>query len=72
MLRDWWTKADEIEYQKRVTMLVEQFNGFGALPGLKVNGKGGPLRNLPKLYAAFGVKEGDKLFLPPDQRVKIW
>jgi len=32
----------------------------------------GVLRNLPEFYAAFGVKEGDKLYLPPDQRVRIW
>ena len=32
----------------------------------------GVLRNLPEFYAAFGVKEGDKLWLPADQRVRIW
>ena len=32
----------------------------------------GVLRNLPEFYEAFGVKEGDKLWLPPDQRVRIW
>jgi putative endopeptidase len=32
----------------------------------------GVLRNLPEFYAAFGVKEGDKLWLPPDRRVRIW
>jgi putative endopeptidase len=32
----------------------------------------GVLRNLPEFYAAFGVKEGDKLYLSPDQRVRIW
>ena len=32
----------------------------------------GPIRNIAEFYAAFGVKEGDKLFLPPDRRVKIW
>ncbi len=32
----------------------------------------GVVSNLPEYYAAFGVKEGDKLFRPPDQRVKIW
>ena len=145
-LRDWWTKQDEAEYQKRAKVLVDQFNEFEPLPGLKVNGaltlgeniadltglvishrayqlalKGaqapvvdglpaderfyigwaqswkakqrdealrqqvltnvhspemyranGPLRNIPDFYAAFGVKEGDRLFLPPDRRVKIW
>ncbi|MDA1093798.1 MAG: hypothetical protein O3A25_11105 [Acidobacteria bacterium] len=32
----------------------------------------GPLKNIPEFHAAFGVKEGDGMFLPPDQRVKIW
>jgi putative endopeptidase len=32
----------------------------------------GVLRNLPEFYAAFGVKEGDKLWLPTDRRVRIW
>jgi predicted metalloendopeptidase len=32
----------------------------------------GPLPHVPAFYEAFGVKEGDKLFLPPDKRVKIW
>jgi putative endopeptidase len=31
-----------------------------------------PVRNVPEFYATFGVKEGDKLFLPADQRAKIW
>ncbi len=145
-LRDWWTKTDATEYQKRATVLVEQFNEFEPLPGLHVNGdltlgeniadltglviarqayvlslKGkdaptidgitgdqrfymgwsqswkakerdeslrqqvltnvhspemyranGPIRNIPEFYAAFGVKEGDKMYLPADKRVKIW
>ena len=145
-LRDWWTKTDAAEYEKRAKVLVEQFNEFEPLPGLHVNGaltlgenladltglvisrqayllslKGkeaptiegltadqrfymgwaqswmakerdeslrqqvltnvhspemyranGPIRNIPEFYATFGVKEGDKLFLPPDKRVKIW
>jgi putative endopeptidase len=32
----------------------------------------GVVRNLPEFYEAFGVKEGDKLWLPADQRVRIW
>jgi putative endopeptidase len=32
----------------------------------------GVVRNLPEFYAAFGVKEGDKLWLSPDRRVRIW
>ena len=32
----------------------------------------GPLRNSDAWYEAFGVTEGDKYFLPADQRVRIW
>jgi len=31
-----------------------------------------PLRNQPGFYEAFGLKPGDKMYLPPDQRVSIW
>jgi endothelin-converting enzyme len=31
-----------------------------------------PLSNIQEFYDAFGVKPGDKLYLPPDKRVKIW
>ena len=32
----------------------------------------GPLGNIPAFYEAFGVKPGDKLFIAPEKRVKIW
>ncbi len=31
-----------------------------------------PVINQPGFYAAFGVKEGDKMYLPPERRVNIW
>lgn len=145
-LRDWWTPADETEFQKRAKMLVEQFNALSPLPGVKVNGEltlgenigdlGGlsiaykawkislagkpspvidgltgdqrffmgwaqawrtkardeylrnqvmadphapaefranaPLSNIDAFYEAFGVKPGDKLYVAPDKRVRIW
>jgi predicted metalloendopeptidase len=30
------------------------------------------VRNLDAWYEAFGVKPGDKLYLSPEQRVRIW
>jgi putative endopeptidase len=30
------------------------------------------VRNVDAWYKAFGVKPGDKMYLPPEQRVKIW
>ncbi len=32
----------------------------------------GPLSNMNEFYEAFDVKEGDKLYRPPAERVKIW
>jgi putative endopeptidase len=32
----------------------------------------GPVRNIDAWYDAFGVKPGDKYYLPPEQRVRIW
>jgi endothelin-converting enzyme/putative endopeptidase len=32
----------------------------------------GIVRNFDPWYAAFNVKPGDKLYLPPEQRVRIW
>jgi putative endopeptidase len=32
----------------------------------------GSLRNCSDFYEHFNVKEGDKLYLPPDERVRIW
>jgi endothelin-converting enzyme/putative endopeptidase len=148
-LRDWWTPASRAEFEKRTAGLVAQFNGYEALPGLKINGRqnlgenigdlgglsvayaayrryvderqggkapvidgftgdqrfflawaqlwrnitseaetrrrilsdvhspgefrvNGIVRNVDAWYEAFGVKPGDRLYLPPEQRVKIW
>jgi putative endopeptidase len=32
----------------------------------------GIVRNVPEFYTAFGVEEGDALYLPEEERVKIW
>lgn len=32
----------------------------------------GSLRNFTPFYETFGVKEGDKMYLPPEKRVSIW
>jgi putative endopeptidase len=38
-------------------------------PKFRVNG---PIRNLDAWYTAFDVKAGDQLYLPPEDRVRIW
>ena len=145
VLRDWWTKEDAEEYQKRAKVIVEHYNQLEPMPGLKVNGAltlgeniadltglalptvptgshsgtactdarrpqrrrallhgmgpglgrqdarrcpppAGDDRSsrardvpgqraggsIPEFYATFHVKEGDKMYLAPDQRAKIW
>ncbi len=36
---NWWTDEDRAEFEKRTKVLVDQFNGYEALPGLTVNGE---------------------------------
>jgi putative endopeptidase len=36
---------------------------------LRVNG---PFTDVPEFYDAFHIKKGDKMWLDPDKRVKIW
>jgi len=31
-----------------------------------------PLRNMEAFHRAFDIRQGDKMYLPPEQRVKIW
>jgi putative endopeptidase len=40
-----------------------------APPHYRVNGI---VRNFDEWYKAFNIQPGDKLYLPPDQRVRIW
>jgi putative endopeptidase len=32
----------------------------------------GPVRNIPEFYDTFEVKDGDKMWLAPERRTKIW
>jgi predicted metalloendopeptidase len=38
-------------------------------PEFRVNGS---VKNHPDFYRVFDVKEGDKMYLPPEQRVIFW
>jgi putative endopeptidase len=148
-LRNWWSDASRAEFEKRTSGLVDQFNGYEAIPGLNINGRqnlgenigdlgglsvahaayrryvtekqggkapvvngftgdqrfflawaqlwrnitgeaetrrrvladphspgefrvNGIVRNVDAWYEAFSVKADDRLYLPPDQRVRIW
>ena len=39
VLRDWWQPNDAEEYIKRAKLLVDQYNAYEPLPGLRVNGE---------------------------------
>ncbi|HEY4712975.1 MAG TPA: M13 family metallopeptidase, partial [Aquirhabdus sp.] len=53
-------EAQEIVYLKSDPHSPAKFRGDGALA------------NQPHFYDAFGVKEGDKMYLKPEQRVIMW
>ena len=38
-LHDWWSEADAAEFKGRAQKLVDQYNGYEAMPGQHVNGQ---------------------------------
>jgi putative endopeptidase len=58
----WATKIRDASLRQRIATGVHAPGNFRALT----------VRNLDAWYDAFGVKEGDALYLPPEQRVRIW
>jgi putative endopeptidase len=38
-LRDWWTEQDGKEFERRAQCIANEYSGFEATPGTKVNGK---------------------------------
>jgi len=38
-LKDWWTKKDAAEFERRAACVVDQYSGYTAVDELKVNGK---------------------------------
>lgn len=65
-LNDWWTTADDTEFQKRAKMLVAQFDVLEPLPGLRVKGdltlgeNIGDLGGLAIAYKAYKKSLGGK------------
>jgi predicted metalloendopeptidase len=56
--------------KSREEYLVNQIKTDPHSPGrYRINGA---VRNFDPWYAAFDVKPGDALYLPPEQRVRIW
>jgi putative endopeptidase len=59
-----WLGQDRKESLSSQILTNEHSPGF-----LRVNG---PFTDVPEFYEAFGIKKGDKMWLDPDKRVKIW
>ncbi|WP_258136472.1 M13 family metallopeptidase [Mucilaginibacter phenanthrenivorans] len=56
--------------QERKELLSSQILTNEHAPGfMRVNG---PFTDVPEFYEAFHIKKGDKMWLEPDKRVKIW
>jgi len=78
-LADWWTPEDAARFKERAKKVVEQFNSYEPLPGVKVNGEltlgeniadlGGASLAFEALQRSLGGKE-KKLIdgLTPEQR----
>jgi putative endopeptidase len=58
-LADWWTDSAATEFEQRTQCLVDQYNGYEALPGLNIDGAATLNENIADLgglklsYAAF-------------------
>jgi len=59
----WRSKARDAETKRRLTIDPH------SPPKFRANGAA---TNVPAFYTAFDVKEGDGMYLPPEERVKIW
>ena len=59
-----WRTLTRAEYLRQTNMINQH-----APPQFRANGA---VVNLEEFYSAFGVQPGDKLYLSPDKRVRIW
>jgi len=59
----WAGKASPEEIRRLTTSDPHSFRKY------RVNGV---VRNIDAWYAAFGVKPGDALYIPPDKRARVW
>jgi putative endopeptidase len=63
-----WAQVWRVKYREQA--LRQQLVSDPHSPAMaRVNG---PIRNIDAWYDAFGVKEGDPLYIAPENRVRIW
>jgi len=78
-LKNWWTKEDAAQFEKRAAVMAAQFDAYEPLPGLHINGKsnlgenladyGGILLGLDAFKKTDQYKQGRKIAgLTPLQR----
>ena len=48
-LVSWWTKKDEVEFEKRADVMIKQFDEYEPLPGYHINGKATTGENIADL-----------------------
>lgn len=63
-----WAQAWRVKRRDELTERLIKTDPHSP-PKYRVNGV---LPNIDAFYSAFDVKPGDKMYLPPEQRVKIW
>jgi putative endopeptidase len=72
-LNNWWTDGDAEAFEARAQLVVDEYNGFEALPGAHVNGRltlGENLADLGGVTLAYDALER-ALAKDPSKRVKI-
>jgi predicted metalloendopeptidase len=66
-----FAKIDAMPSKAQIPSVIAHFNRIGVsapyTPQVHQDAK-----DLTPFYEAFGVKEGDKMYLPPDRRISIW
>jgi putative endopeptidase len=71
-LTDWWTPEDAAKFRERAQRLVEQFNGYQALPGLAINGQlalGENIADLGGVSIAFEALQRSLKGKPPAAKI---
>jgi putative endopeptidase len=61
--QSWRARFTDVAIRNQLTQ------GSNAIPWMRVNG---PLPNVDEWYEAFGVRPGDRLYVPAEQRVRLW
>ncbi|HUL54488.1 MAG TPA: M13 family metallopeptidase [Opitutaceae bacterium] len=71
-LADWWTEADAAQFKARAQKVVDEYNQFEALPGLKVNGEltlGENIADLGGVTIAYDAFERSLAGKPPPPKI---